>query len=91
MAVRLRPSARFIKSRQRLSSLNDSINRALDRFRKNPDHPGLNFEPVKNTKNSFTIRVNRNFRILLLAEQDEAGPYFLVADVMPHDDAYRRR
>lgn len=50
--------------------------------------PGLNFEAVKNSPGYFTIRATRNFRILLHAEQDEIGPYFLLVDLDNHDDTY---
>jgi len=43
---------------------------------------------VKNLAGFFTIRVNRNFRIMLEQREDEDGPYFLIVDVASHDDTY---
>jgi hypothetical protein len=43
---------------------------------------------VKGAPGFFTIRVNRNFRMMLQAQADEAGPYFLIVDLDNHDDTY---
>lgn len=87
--IRLKPSARFRKSRAKLGEpLASRIDRALQKFFTHPESPGLNFEAVKNRAGFFTIRVDRNFRILLKAEKDEDGPYFLVADVGNHQQTY---
>ena len=87
--IRLKPSERFKKSRRKQGQpLGGRIDKAVKKFRDNPKSPGLNFEAVKNAAGYFTIRVDRNFRILLKAEVDKDGPYFLLADVRPHDDAY---
>ncbi len=58
------------------------------KFHENSKAPGLNFEAVKNAPDSFTIRVTRNFRILLVQQEDKEGLYYLVADVANHDDTY---
>jgi hypothetical protein len=87
--TRTKPSARFIKDCAKLGEpLASRTNKALKKFHHNPDSPGLNFEAVKNAPGSFTIRVTRNFRILLLQKEDEEGPYYLVAQVANHDDTY---
>ena len=87
--VRTKPSARFIKRRAKLGEpLASRIDKALEKFHLNPKSPGLNFEAIKNSSGAFTIRVNRNFRILLLEEHDAEGLYYLVADVADHDDTY---
>jgi hypothetical protein len=89
ISIRIKPSARFLKSRAKLGEpLASRTNKALEKFHMNPKSPGLNFEAVKNAPGSFTIRVNRNFRILLVQEEDEEGPYYLIADVADHDDTY---
>jgi hypothetical protein len=62
--------------------------RALAKFHRAPNSPGLNFEAVKGAPGFFTIRVNRNFRIMLRAQTDEAGPYYLIVDLDNHDDTY---
>jgi hypothetical protein len=87
--VRIKPSRSFIKSLAKLGEpLGSRTRKALARFQTAPRSPGLNFEAVKNRKRYFTIRVNRNFRIVLRQEEDENGPYFLLIEVAPHDDAY---
>lgn len=87
--IRTKLSARFIKSRAKLGEpLASRIDKALKKFHENYKAPGLNFEAVKNTSDSFTIRVNRNFRILLIQGEDNEGLYYLVADVANHDDTY---
>ena len=64
------------------------IDVAVKKFLENPKAPGLNFEAIKNSPGYFTIRVNRNFRILLRAEEDDQGPYYLLVNVAAHDDTY---
>jgi mRNA-degrading endonuclease RelE of RelBE toxin-antitoxin system len=87
--VRTKPSARFIKSLAKIGKpVASRVVTALERFHAAPDTPGLNFEAFKNKPGFFTIRVGRNFRILLKEEADEDGPYFLLADVANHDDTY---
>lgn len=89
MITRTKPSARFIKSHAKLGEpLASRTNKAIAKFHKHPESPGLNFEAVKNAPGSFTIRVNRNFRILLVQQADDKGPYYLIADVADHDDTY---
>ena len=66
-------------------------NAALVKFQADPNRPGLNFEPVTGAPGYFTIRVNRNFRILLRRERDAAGELYAAVDVARHDEAYRRR
>jgi len=87
--VRTKPSARFLKSLAKIGQpVASRVATALERFHAAPETPGLNFEAFKNRPGFFTIRVGRNFRILLKAESDEDGPYFLLADIADHDDTY---
>jgi mRNA-degrading endonuclease RelE of RelBE toxin-antitoxin system len=87
--VRLKPSPQFLKSCKKLGEpLGGRIRAAIKKFQEHPDGRGLNFEAVKNAPGTFTIRVNRNFRILLRLEEDETGPYYLLADVGTHKDTY---
>lgn len=90
--VRVKPSARYLKSLAKLGEpLASRAAKALTKFYLAPESPGLNFEAFKNRPGFFTIRVDRNFRILLKAEEDEKGPYFLLADIADHDDTYSTR
>ncbi len=60
----------------------------MERFHVAPETPGLNFEAFKERPGFFTIRVGRNFRILLKEEADTEGPYYLLVDIADHDDTY---
>lgn len=87
--VRTKPSDRFRKSLGKLGEpLATRARKALKKFHDAPKSPGLNFEAVKNRSGYFTIRVERNFRIMLKAETDKEGPYFLLVDIADHDDTY---
>jgi hypothetical protein len=89
LPVRTKPSARFLKSLAKIGQpIASRAAKALEKFHRSPDTPGLNFEAFKNRPGFFTIRVDRNFRILLKAETDEDGPYFLLADIADHQDTY---
>ena len=75
--VRTKPSDRFRKSLGKLGEpLASRTLKALKKFHVNPKSPGLNFEAFKNRPGHFTIRVDRNFRILLKAETDKKGSLF---------------
>jgi hypothetical protein len=87
--VRTKPSARFLKSLAKIGqpiAFRAAI--ALERFHSAPETPGLNFEAFKNRPGFFTLRVGRNFRILLKEETDAEGSYFLLADIADHDETY---
>ncbi|MFY9826096.1 MAG: hypothetical protein WAM82_32320 [Thermoanaerobaculia bacterium] len=87
--VRTKPSARFRKSLAKLGEpLASRAFKALKKFHTASTSPGLNFEAFKNRPGFFTIRVDRNFRILLKQEMDEDGPYFLLVDIANHADTY---
>ncbi|HEY4587905.1 MAG TPA: hypothetical protein VIJ02_03900 [Thermoanaerobaculia bacterium] len=87
--VRTKPSTRFIKSLRKIGQpIASRVATALERFHTAPDTSGLNFEAFKNRPGFFTIRVGRNFRILLKEEADEEGPYYLLVDIADHDDTY---
>jgi len=87
--IRLKPSPRYSKSLAKIGEpIASRAAEAIKRFYKAPNSPGLNFEAIKDRPGFFTIRVGRNFRILLKAEEDKDGPYYLLADIGPHDDTY---
>lgn len=87
--IRTKPSARFNKSRAKVGEpIASRTLSALKKFHETPESPGLNFEPVKNAPGFFTIRINRNFRILLKEEKDEEGAYYLLVEVASHDETY---
>lgn len=90
--IRVKPSARYIKSLAKLGEpLASRAAKAIVKFYREPKTPGLNFEAFKNRSGYFTIRVDRNFRILLRTEEDKEGPYFLLVDIADHDDTYSDR
>jgi mRNA-degrading endonuclease RelE of RelBE toxin-antitoxin system len=87
--IRLKISARFSKNLAKIGEpIASRAASAIKRFYAAPKSPGLNFEAIKDRPGFFTIRVGRNFRILLKAEEDKEGPYYLLADIAPHDDTY---
>lgn len=65
--------------------MQDRARAALRRFREDPQHPALHFEPLQGIESTYSIRVNRNFRILLELQEDSEGKYFVVLDVANHD------
>jgi plasmid maintenance system killer protein len=90
MTIRLKLERRFLKSFAALSpDLKRRAEAALVRLQQQPDAPGLNLEKLRGFTDYYTIRVNRNFRILLRHERDEHGELFAVADIGPHDAIYR--
>jgi plasmid maintenance system killer protein len=87
--VRTRPSARFNKSRAKIGEpIASRVIKTLKKFHQSPESPGLNFEAYKGRPGFFTIRINRNFRILLKEEQDKDGTYYLIVEVGNHDSTY---
>ena len=87
--VRTKPSQRYIKSLRKIGKpLSKRAEKAVGKFQKNSDLPGLNFEIFKDRPGYFTIRVERNYRILLKEEHDENGLYYLLADIDDHDNTY---
>jgi hypothetical protein len=89
LPTRVKPSARFVKSRAKIGEpVASRIDKTLVKFCHSPESPGLNLEALKNHPEFFTIRVNRNFRILLKKEADQEGPYWLLVDVADHDETY---
>lgn len=87
--IRLKPSEQFLKSLAKLGEpIASRAENAIRKFYAAPKSPGLNFEAIKGRSGFFTIRVNRNFRILLKTEEDSEGSYYLLADIGSHDDTY---
>ena len=86
---RLSASPRFLKAYElatrRDADLRARVNRAVEFFRDDPRHPGLNFEKLRGGE-YFSIRVNQGFRIILRALDDDG---FELADLGAHD-IYRR-
>ena len=87
--VRIRPSSRYLKSLQKIGKpLSTRAEKAVEKLQRTPDLPGLNFESYKGKPGHFTIRVERNFRIVLREEHDEVGLYYRLVDVDDHDNTY---
>jgi plasmid maintenance system killer protein len=49
--------------------------KALLRLQDNPKHPGSNFEKLSGFKDTYSIRVDRQYRILLIQETDKVGEF----------------
>lgn len=60
----------------------------IDKFRENPDSPGLNYEKIRDSANDSvrSVRVDQNYRAILL--KPEKGNTFVLLWVDKHDDAY---
>jgi plasmid maintenance system killer protein len=88
--MRIRVSKRYERS---VSRIPDRIKmraaKALIKFADNPTHPGLNFEQLSGWEATYSIRVNRQYRILLVRQTDDAGEIFAVIDIGTHQ-IYRR-
>ncbi len=87
----VRPGPRFAKAVQALvrrdAGLEARIRDAVERFRADVHHPGLNFEKIKGSQRC-TIRVSRGVRIMLA----QSGPdTFDLIDVGDHDHIYGRK
>jgi plasmid maintenance system killer protein len=79
---------------ERLDRLDAAIRKraitALERFMIAPARTGANFERIEGTNGRYwSLRVTRNFRIILRLERDDSGDVFAAVDVGPHD-IYRR-
>jgi plasmid maintenance system killer protein len=88
--MRIRVTERYRRSIGRVpAGIRKSAERALIRFVEQPEHPGLNFERLAGWQDTYSIRVNRQYRILLVREVDEAGELFAAVDIGTHQ-VYRR-
>jgi plasmid maintenance system killer protein len=70
-----------------LRKLDPSLRRdaieTLNRFANDSAHPGLNFEKLQGQRDFYSIRINRNFRIIL--ERTTEKDTFEVWRIGPHD------
>ena len=88
--MRLRVTARYEHSVSRVPDrVKKAAANALIKFMTHPQQPGLNFERLAGWEDTYSIRVNRQYRILLIREADEAGELFAIADIGTHQ-IYRR-
>jgi superfamily I DNA/RNA helicase len=64
------------------------VNGAIYHFMSNPDHPGLNLEPIHGdkTRRLHTIRASKSIRVLLAKE----GNVYVLLEAGQHDDIYDR-
>ncbi len=82
--MRVESTKSFIKSLRRLDPPEAmSVVDALTRFAADPDHPGLNFEPVTGQRGLYTIRATLALRVFLRRNDDRAV-YEIIA-VGSHD------
>lgn len=80
------------QSRPRFSSLQrgeiDRCLAAVDQFRRNPRHPGLNSERLgKGAQNHWSIRASRELRVIVAVEVEGGHPTVCGAVNMGHHDA----
>jgi mRNA-degrading endonuclease RelE of RelBE toxin-antitoxin system len=83
--MRIRVTERYRRSAARLPDrIRSRATDALGRLVENPQYPGLNLERIVGWENAYSIRVNRQYRILLLREVDETGDLYAVVDIGTH-------
>jgi len=88
--MRIRITKGYERSVRRLPDrIKRSAATALIQFIDNPQHPGLNFERLAGFEDTYSIRANRQYRILLARETDDAGEIFAAVDIGTHQ-VYRR-
>lgn len=88
--MRVRVTQRYERSANRIPvRVKTRASQAITKFMDNPNHPGLNFERLSGWEDTYSIRVNRQYRILLVRETDVAGEIFAVVDIGTHQ-IYRR-
>jgi plasmid maintenance system killer protein len=88
--MRIRVTKRYERSVSRVPDrIKPRAARALIQFQDDPKQPGLNFERLSGWADTYSIRVNRQYRILLVRQTDEAGEIFAAVDIGTHQ-IYRR-
>ncbi len=88
--MRIRIDDSYMRSIRRVPErIQIRAKRALSRFQENPTHPGLNFERLSGWDDTYSIRVTRHYRILLIRKTDEKGELFAAVDIGTHR-VYRR-
>ncbi len=88
MEVELDPSLikQFEQIKKRQPKLYQKIQKQLQLFRTDPYYPSLrNHKLEGHLKNSFSITIEDNFRLIYIAEEDMA--YFYLAGT--HDQVYK--
>jgi mRNA-degrading endonuclease RelE of RelBE toxin-antitoxin system len=88
--MRLRITERYQRSLGRVPDrTRRAATQALAKCVENPRYPGLNLEQLSGWQDTYSIRGNRQYRILLVREVDETGELFAVVDIGTHK-IYRR-
>ena len=88
--MRIRLTERYRRSLGRVPDrIRKAAARALVRLVEDARHTGLNLERLTGWDDTYSIRINRQYRILLLREVDEIGEFFAVVDIGTHE-IYRR-
>ena len=88
--MRIRVTERYRRSVDRMPHrIRKAAAQALVKLVENPRSRGLNLERLSGWEDTYSIRVNRQYRILLVREVDAAGELFAVVDIGTHQ-IYRR-
>ena len=67
-----RTTERFRKCLARLpDDVLAQARRVYQRFRQNPEHPGLGFKQVHSTRPIYSVRISRDYRALGVLDGDE--------------------
>jgi mRNA-degrading endonuclease RelE of RelBE toxin-antitoxin system len=88
--MRIRIADSYKRSARRVPEhIRNRAAEALSCFQDNPRYPGLNFEKLSGFDDTYSIRVTKQYRVLLIRQIDEAGELFSVVDIGTHQ-VYRR-
>jgi mRNA-degrading endonuclease RelE of RelBE toxin-antitoxin system len=89
-SARVQLSARFERDLRKVDRrIAEEAVEALQSLARDRTHPGLNLEKIQGE--TWSIRVTRNFRILLERQTDESGELFVAFRLDTHDIYKRRR
>lgn len=77
----------YIRDSRRCSKqIRERASDALQRFQSDSNIKGLNFEKLRGWDDLYTIRVGRNFRIVLRRRATkELGDHYVAVRIAPHD------
>lgn len=88
-SIKIALGSDFLTALSRLpATIQGKTNRFIDKFRQNPTSSGLNYENIKNARDSQlkSVRVDDNYRAII--RKPEQGNIYLILWVDKHDQAY---
>ncbi len=87
MKTRLSETPGFRRDVKKISAeVHKRLEKSLNQFLLDRNHPGLHFEVIKKSRNLYSIRVGRNHRVIM---KEEAPDSYILLRVAVHD-VYQR-